>query len=105
MDQRYSAEDHRQHIGWLSQAFRDRRYLRIDGKPVFLVYRLRACRIHLTPRLSGERKRGGLGWAISICAELTHTTLSDPTRGQWVSTRPWNFSLTLQRSDGDHFQR
>lgn len=37
--QEYSEEDDRQHIKWLVNAFRDKRYIRYDGKPVFLVYR------------------------------------------------------------------
>jgi hypothetical protein len=32
------ADDHRQHFDWLLRAFADDRYLRIDGKPLFLVY-------------------------------------------------------------------
>jgi lipopolysaccharide biosynthesis protein len=36
--QSYSEEDDRAHLRWLVTAFRDERYLRIDGKPVFAVY-------------------------------------------------------------------
>ncbi len=36
--QEYSAEDDLEHIRWLALAFRDQRYIRIDGKPVFIVY-------------------------------------------------------------------
>lgn len=39
MRQDYSEDDDRQHIRWLSQAFRDHRYIRIDGRPLLLVYR------------------------------------------------------------------
>lgn len=39
LEQRYSAEDDRAHIRWLAQAFLDARYMRIDDKPLFLVYR------------------------------------------------------------------
>jgi lipopolysaccharide biosynthesis protein len=38
-EQVYSQEDDRLHIQWLSKAFQDPRYIRIDGKPLFLVYR------------------------------------------------------------------
>jgi lipopolysaccharide biosynthesis protein len=39
VEQRYSEEDDRRHIRWLVEAFRDERYVRIDGRPLFLVYR------------------------------------------------------------------
>ena len=35
----YSEADDRQHLRYLAQAFKDPRYIRIDGKPLFLVYR------------------------------------------------------------------
>jgi lipopolysaccharide biosynthesis protein len=37
--QEHSEEDDRAHIRWLCSAFGDRRYIRIDGKPLFLIYR------------------------------------------------------------------
>lgn len=39
MEQNYSEEDDRHHIRWLVNAFQDKRYIRIDGKPLFLVYK------------------------------------------------------------------
>lgn len=39
MQQRYSVDDDRAHFDHLLTAFQDSRYLRIDGKPLFLVYR------------------------------------------------------------------
>lgn len=39
MEQTYSPEDNLNHVRWLCTAFRDPRYIRIDGKPLFLVYR------------------------------------------------------------------
>lgn len=38
--QKYSLEDDQQHIRWLARAFHDKRYIRINGKPLFLVYRI-----------------------------------------------------------------
>jgi lipopolysaccharide biosynthesis protein len=38
-EQVYSEEDDRLHMQWLAQAFRDPRYIRIDNKPLFLIYR------------------------------------------------------------------
>jgi lipopolysaccharide biosynthesis protein len=37
--QSYSRQDDINHIQWLLKAFRDERYIRVDGKPLFLVYR------------------------------------------------------------------
>jgi hypothetical protein len=37
--QEYSPEDDRRHAEWLVQAFEDPRYLRVAGRPVFLIYR------------------------------------------------------------------
>ena len=39
MQQTYSHEDDLRHVRALAEAFADPRYLRIDGRPVFLVYR------------------------------------------------------------------
>jgi lipopolysaccharide biosynthesis protein len=40
IEQRYSEDDDRAHIRALIEAFRDERYVRVAGKPVFLVYRV-----------------------------------------------------------------
>ena len=37
--QTYSAEDDLQHARWLAEAFADPRYLRVNGRPVFVIYR------------------------------------------------------------------
>ncbi|MFH1196288.1 MAG: glycoside hydrolase family 99-like domain-containing protein [bacterium] len=37
--QNYSEEDDIQHIRFLSEIFKDKRYIRINGKPLFLVYK------------------------------------------------------------------
>ena len=38
--QEYSEQDNLAHIEWLINAFRDDRYIKIDGRPLLLVYRL-----------------------------------------------------------------
>ncbi len=40
IEQVYSEEDDRLHMQWLAQAFKDSRYIKINGKPLFLVYRV-----------------------------------------------------------------
>jgi lipopolysaccharide biosynthesis protein len=42
MEQTYSEEDDLAHIRWLANAFRDPRYLRVNGKPLFIIYRASA---------------------------------------------------------------
>jgi hypothetical protein len=39
MEQTYSEQDDRAHIRWLTRAFADERYIRVDGKPLFIIYR------------------------------------------------------------------
>ena len=39
IEQQYSEIDDLRHIRWLARAFQDQRYIRVDGKPLFLVYR------------------------------------------------------------------
>ena len=39
MPQRHSFEDDRAHIDYLIEAFRDPRYIKINGRPLFLIYR------------------------------------------------------------------
>jgi lipopolysaccharide biosynthesis protein len=39
IEQTYSAEDDLAHIRWLMEVFADERYLKVSGRPVFLVYR------------------------------------------------------------------
>lgn len=39
MEQKYDEYDPIQHIEWMGKAFADKRYIRISGKPLFLVYR------------------------------------------------------------------
>ena len=39
MQQTYSREDDARHALWLAKKFNDRRYVRVNGRPLFLVYR------------------------------------------------------------------
>src|SRR4029077_7166935 len=40
IQQHYDSNDDLAHIRWLANAFRDPRYIRVHGKPLFLVYRV-----------------------------------------------------------------
>lgn len=39
IEQTYSSEDHLEHITFLIKSFKDDRYIKINGKPLFLIYR------------------------------------------------------------------
>jgi lipopolysaccharide biosynthesis protein len=61
--QQYSEQDDHEHIRWLVNVFRDERYLRIDSKPVFVVYQawqLPDAR-RITEVWRAEARRAGLG--------------------------------------------
>lgn len=68
VEQQYSEDDDRAHLGWLAQAFNDPRYISVDGKPLFLVYHASAmpdpCRTAATWRAEAAR----LGFAgLYLC--------------------------------------
>jgi lipopolysaccharide biosynthesis protein len=37
--QEYSHDDDRNHANWLMQSFKDERYIKIDGRPIFIIYK------------------------------------------------------------------
>ncbi|MEK6277287.1 MAG: glycoside hydrolase family 99-like domain-containing protein [Actinomycetota bacterium] len=64
-EQSYSEADDVEHARWLAEAFADERYLRIDGRPVYLIYR---------PRHLPEPRRT----AQAVRAECERAGLADP---------------------------
>lgn len=81
LSQTYSEEDDLRHIAWLASAFRDPRYIRIDGRPLFLVYR--ADRLP-DPRATAERwrreaRRLGIGELFLSRVESSPEERGDPT--------------------------
>ncbi len=68
VEQRYSAEDDLHHIRWLCGVFSDPRYIRIDGKPLFLVYLSSEIpdRKATTDRWREEARRLGIG-ELHLC--------------------------------------
>ena len=80
MDQHYSDDDDRRHIDWLIDAFRDPRYLRVDGRPLFLVYRAGQLPDPLrTTRTWRERaSQAGLP-GLYLCRVESHRERGDPT--------------------------
>ena len=72
MPQTYSPDDDVAHLRWLAEVFADPRYLRIDGKPVFLVYRAFQLPdpVATTDRWRAEAARLGLG-ELYLCSLQT----------------------------------
>ncbi|MGI8806670.1 MAG: glycoside hydrolase family 99-like domain-containing protein [Acidimicrobiales bacterium] len=89
VDQHHSEEDDRRHIDSLIEAFRDARYVRIAGKPLFLVYRAGSLPDSLaTTRLWRERaERAGLP-GLFLCRVESHFESGDP--------RPLGFDASVE---------
>jgi lipopolysaccharide biosynthesis protein len=80
VDQRYSADDDVAHIRWLARAFEDPRYVRVEGKPLFLVYRARSMPDPLatTERWRDEAARLGVGELFLARVESFPDERDDP---------------------------
>jgi lipopolysaccharide biosynthesis protein len=80
VEQRYSAEDDRAHMAYLAEAFRDRRYLQVDGRPLLLIYRARRLPDPLATatRLREEAFRLGVGEIFLCCVESFPDERGDP---------------------------
>jgi lipopolysaccharide biosynthesis protein len=80
--QRYSDDDDRAHMRWLATAFSDPRYIRVDGRPVFLVYRSSSLPDprRTTDRWRSEATRLGVGEPYLIRMESSFEKVrGDPT--------------------------
>ncbi len=73
MPQEYSPQDDLAHIRWLCGAFADRRYIRVEGKPLFLVYHAADLPDPLgtTTRWREEARRLGVG-ELHLCRVESH---------------------------------
>jgi lipopolysaccharide biosynthesis protein len=78
IEQRY--DDDRTHARWLTSAFSDPRYIRVDGKPLFLIYR--ASRLpnaaRTTDILREEATKAGIGDLYLARVESFGDERSDP---------------------------
>ena len=80
--QRYSAEDDRRHLQWLAVALSDSRYIRVDGKPLLLIYRISQLP---SPAVTAanwreEARRLGIGELFLAFVESLREDRQDPTR-------------------------
>ena len=80
--QTYSVEDDKKHIRWLCKAFEDKRYIRIDKKPLFLVYRVSQIPdpIATTNIWREEAQKVGIGEIYLATVESLKEDRIDPTR-------------------------
>lgn len=80
IDQVYSEEDDKKHIQWLLGVFRDKRYIRVDGKPLFLVYRANQLpdSVATTQIWRDEARRLGFGELYLCRVESFPDERSDP---------------------------
>ncbi|MDA8149177.1 MAG: glycoside hydrolase family 99-like domain-containing protein [Actinomycetota bacterium] len=80
--QRYSAEDNAEHIRYLVDVFADDRYIRVDGKPVFLIYR--PTDVPDLPALSGQWRgaveRAGFPGLVLLGVESFRSRIAHPER-------------------------
>lgn len=118
MAQRYSPEDDVVHARWLAEVFTDDRYIRVGGRPLFLVYRAR----HLpdprrtTDVLRQEAARAGAGELLLCRVECDGGETGDPLSlgfdaavefaPAWSllgrpqrRSRPWYWARRLRLSD------
>jgi hypothetical protein len=91
MKQEYSEEDDYQHIRWLSNVFRDKRYIRYEGKPLFLVYRVRDLPnpLQTTEIWRNEARRAGIG-------ELFLCKVESNFPGERDDPRRWGFDAAIE---------
>ena len=82
VEQRYDEADDLAHVRWLVAAFTDPRYVRVDGKPLFLVYRAgQLPDAHRTTDLwRAEASRLGIGELFLARVESFRTEHTDPGR-------------------------
>ncbi len=81
IEQCYSEEDTSRHIRWLVKAFQDERYIRIEGKPLFLVYRANSLPHprRVADLWRKEARRLGLGDLFLCRVESFPDERNDPT--------------------------
>jgi lipopolysaccharide biosynthesis protein len=82
LEQHYSPEDDLAHIRWLSKAFHDKRYIRYEGKPVFLIYRAKSLPnpLRTTSLWREEARKLGVGDIFLCRVESFPNEHDDPTK-------------------------
>lgn len=118
MEQKYSDEDDEQHMRWLASAFRDKRYIRVEDKPLFLVYKANKIPnpLRTTAIWREEAQRLGVGEIYLCRVESFIDEQNDPVQigfdaavefqPDWSNlgtalrqSRPWNLLRRLRLED------
>lgn len=97
VSQQYSRADDRTHIRWLARVFSDPRYIRIDDRPLFLVYRASHLPdvVSTTALWREEARRLGLGELYLCRVESFPAEKGDP--------RPLGFDAAVEfQPDWEH---
>ena len=107
LQQSYSEDDDRRHGRWLTRAFRDERYIRVDGKPLFLVYRAGALDdARRTTRIwRDEARKAGVGEIYLCRVESAAGERSDPTALGFDAATEFAPDWTLLRPGWRRFAR
>jgi lipopolysaccharide biosynthesis protein len=81
IEQRYSEADDRRHAEWLCQAFADSRYVRVDGKPLLLIYHASSLpdARRSTDILRRVAADNGIGDVFLCCVESSRPEHRDPS--------------------------
>jgi lipopolysaccharide biosynthesis protein len=80
IEQNYCDKDDIHHIQWLLGAFQDKRYIRVDGKPIFLIYRANKLPnpLRTTSLWREEARKLGIGEVFLCRVESFHDERTNP---------------------------
>jgi len=104
MEQKYSEQDDRAHIAFLCGIFRDNRYIRVHGKPLFIVYRPARLPdpLKTTQIWREEAKRLGVGELYLCVVERFQEDVSDPQKLGFdaaIEFQPDGMNMSPAKSD------
>lgn len=101
MEQIYSEEDDLNHIRYLCEIFEDKRYIRINGKPLFLVYRANRFPdpLRTTMLWREESRRLGIGELYLCSVESFPDERTDPLRAGFDAAVEFQPDWNLLSSD------
>jgi 2-polyprenyl-3-methyl-5-hydroxy-6-metoxy-1,4-benzoquinol methylase len=104
VDQRHSPEDDIEHIRWLLGAFADSRYIKIDGRPLMLIYRAKKLldSKRTTDLWRAEAQRAGFP-DLYLCKVESHGDFDDPVSTGFdanVGFLPRSASRVVESFDG-----